>query len=291
MSESQPRKKFDPEYPELVRGTKEAKQAVDDLVVTYPKVVRRNVDPSIPGQSVGCVSFNFFKDLRKDQQGNVIYGFMKLRGNYESETVARAQAGKLVRDIDSVNDIKIAPVGVWVPITDSKLAVKEMYDIKTGDESKDEQKLLQDEARKEKDSQIDAKRKELIESSKKLKDGGDPHDDPESLNYYTMKRVTEYQLVEELKALQNKVHNMRKLVAKTHGLIINLDEKHPEYDDIWIDNYNAKRKESGIGDFVPTENQFEMLKNTSLDKIMEEFPDIDIDIPKPYIDPLAQKDE
>ena len=281
---------FDPEAPELVRGTKEALKAEDAQISTYPQIVRQHVDPGITGQSTGIVSFMLLKEPKKSQDGKPVYGFMKLRGNYESQEVALAKAKKLVRDVDSKYEMKLAPVGVWVPITETQHAVQQMYDVKGGDdEHPDSHKLIRDDAFKEKEAERKAKMKELEDATKQLKEGSDIYDDTHSLDFYTMKRVTEMHLVEELIVQEKKYNDLKEKVALTRGITLNLESEHPEYRDKWLDNYNGRRAETGIPEFKPGADQFKGLEESTIEDIIQEYPDLDISIPEPYYDPTKPK--
>jgi len=125
---------FIPGYPPLSASDDIGKAAVQGQVFEYPQVLRQAIDPPITAQLFGNISLMLFKEPKLSKHGHPIYGFLKLRGNYESDAVCRQKAYTLVREVDSKFQIRIAPVGSWVPITESESAVKELYDVRGSDQ-------------------------------------------------------------------------------------------------------------------------------------------------------------
>ena len=252
---------FHPDYPPLGRdevGT----AAVNGQIVEYPALVRKHVDPAISNQIYGNISFNLF-ETPKIFKGKNVYGFVKIRGNHESVEVARADASRIVREVDSKFLVAIGPVGVWVPITESISAIKDLYDVKDSDQGIS----LRDEAIKDKEKEDQKKIQEIKEAEERLVEGGDIYDNQDSLKFYTMKRVTDMTLYETNRAQYLKLRSIQKTLIEQRILLKNLEEKHPEYSTSWVELYNQERKKSGITTFVPGETQFEEYESLSLDDL------------------------
>jgi hypothetical protein len=259
---------FIPDYPPLKNSDDVGRAAVNGQVFTYPSVVRRMVDPSIRGQHYGNMSFMLFETPRMIND-KPIYGYVKMRGNYESERVARENAYEIVREVDSKFQVRIAEVGHWVPITESDLAVKELYDVRESDK----EIHLRDQVVKEKEKAAIKIANELKEGEKKLQEEGDIYDNPDSLRFYAMKRVTEMTLMETFKAQKAKMELMDKKIAEQRIILKRLEKLHPEYKVDWYEEYNQERKKAGITPFIPGSNQFDEYEAANLEELLRVFGD------------------
>lgn len=259
---------FLPDYPPLKSDDDVGRAAIEGQIYKYPKVVRQQCDPVIVGQHYGNVSFMLF-DTPRISDGKPVYGFMKVRGNHDSQEVAYKDACRIVREIDSKFQVRIAPVGVWVPITENDRAVKEVFDVRESDK----EIHLRDEAIKEKEKQQAKIAQELKEAEEKLVKGGDIYDNPDSLDFYTMKRVTEMTLMETRKAQQEKIDMMEKKIAEQRIILKRLERDHPEYKSQWIPRYDEERKKTGISRFIPGETQFDEYEASNLDDLLAKYGD------------------
>jgi len=259
---------FLPDYPPLNSKDDVAQAAVNGQVVQYPMIARRHVDPPITGQRYGNLSYMLFNTPKLLRDGKHLYGFVKQRGNHESEHVARTDAHRIVRNVDSKFQVRIAEVGVWVPITESDLAVKDLYDVRESDQ----EIHLRDEAIKEKEREHARKIKELQEAEKELKEGGDRYDNQESIEFYTMKRVVEITLTETYKASLLKLKEYEKKLAEQRIILKTLESNHKTYKDDWISTYNEGRAKSGLSKFIPGETQFADYESVTLEELLEKYP-------------------
>lgn len=260
---------FHPEYPPLNSKDDVGQASIEGQVVEYPQVVRNMTDPPIIGQGFGNLSFMLFEQPRMFR-GKPIYGYVKMRGNHLDDKAARYDAYRIVREIDSKFQIRIAKVGVWVPITENDSVVQDMFDVRENDE----QKLLRDEAVKEKEAESRRIARELRDAEEKLKEGGDIYDNPESLDFYTMKRVTEMRLAEAVDIAQRKVDDLTVTLAKTHILLRRLETMNPQHVEGWVDNYNRERSKTSLPDFVPGEDQFSRYDATTLAQLEADYPEL-----------------
>lgn len=240
---------FIPDYPPLKSSDLVGKAAVEGQIVTYPKVVRTTADPPIINQTIGNVSFMLFDQPKKTKSGKPIYGFLKLRGTWNGEQIARAEASKIIREVDSKFPIKLSPIGMWVPITEDEDSAREKIDVKTNEE----EIQLRDEATREKNMERKKIQQDLEERRKELEESGDIYDDPTSLRYYTMRMVTSIRLREEKIRLMKQLSDIDINVDKVNRDLYNLEKIHSEYKNEWVDCYNIERRKSGIPDFQPDE--------------------------------------
>ncbi len=254
---------FQPGYPPL-KYDDVGTAAVNGQSVEYPKISRGDQDPHISGQTYGLISYNLL-DIPSRFQGKPIYGFMKIRGAYDSPEVAKAKADKLILEVDSKFQVRVAPIGVWVPITefDGKQIVEELIDVK--DDTKEHQ--LRDDAVKQKETYIKKQAKELRDAEDRLQNGPDDYDDQESLRFYTMKRVTEMKLTEAYEGMTLKLRELEKTLGEQRLILKKLEKTHETFSDEWIDTYNAERAKTSIPKFIPSENQFQEYESISLESL------------------------
>jgi len=237
-----------PNYPALKSNDLVGRAAVEGQLVPYPKIVRTMTDPPVNNQSIGNISFILFNEPKKTKSGKPIYGFCKLRGNWNGEQQATFEASKIIREVDSKYPIKLAPVGGWVPITEDEDASKEKLDVRM----KEEEIQLRDEAVKEKEAENRRIQREIQDRAEELKKG-DIYDDPTSLTYYSMRMVTELRLIEERERQLKQLAGVEDNIRKVQEELAKLEVKHPSYKEDWIERYNEERRKSGIPDFCPSE--------------------------------------
>jgi hypothetical protein len=145
-----------------------------------------------------------------------------------------------------------------------------MYDVK----EHDEEKVLRGEAVKEKEAETRRIARELQEAEEKLKEGGDIYDDQFSLDFYTMKRVTEMRVAESVAIQQRKLDEIKATMTETHIILRRLEKENPKYSDLWIENYNRERSKTSLPNFIPSERQFESYELTSLEQLEQDFPEV-----------------
>lgn len=240
-----------PGYPALKSDDTVGQAAVEGQIYEYPQVVRANSDPPIPGQLYQNLSFMLFKEPKTTEAGKKVFGFLKVRGAFPDKTAAEFAAGKIIREIDSKFEIKIAPCGTWVPITDSDERTREKIDVKTTDD----EVCLRDQAAKEKEADSRRLQREIREREEECKNDGDIYDDQESLRYYSMRRVTFEKLYEEVALQENRIQTIRDALTKVTRELHNLDVGHTDYRAVWTDPYNAERAKGGLPPYIPSEDQ------------------------------------
>lgn len=249
-----------PNYPPLKCDDPAGQAAVEGQIQFYPRVVRTMVDPPVMGQRLGLVSFVLFKESRKLSNGKPVYGYVKFRGAYADKSQAKFEASKIIREVDSRYPVRIAPMGAWVPITDEEAFTKEHVDVRMTED----EKHLRDEAVKEKEAEQRRISREIREREEEVK-SGDIYDDPESLTYYSMRRVTEVRLLEYRDKYLQQIENITKSLRQVQKETKNLEVKYPDYKERWIDCYNEERRKAGIPDYVPSEEQMAEHENATLE--------------------------
>lgn len=257
-----------PGYPPLEGDV--GKASVDGQLVYYPKVVRSQIDDPIANQALGSLSFMLFKEPRKFRNGKPVYGFVKLRGNWSDKTQATRHASKIIKEMDSRFQIRLAHVGHWVPITEETAFCQDMLDVKM---HKDEVQL-RDEATKEKTSHDKQIMREIREREEEMK-SGDIYDDPTSLTYYSMRRVTAMRLVESRDNAREQLKSTEKIIRKVCKELKRLELDHSDYTGKWIERYNEERHKGGLPDFKPAEDLFDEYENIHFDNLEDSDSDSD----------------
>jgi len=229
----------------------------EEYMEKYPKVIRCLEDPPIPGQPLGTFSFYSYSGgprvLKVKDKEYRIYAWIKLRGNWNSKEQCVFESSKIIKKVDSFNSIKIAPVGVWIPLVEDDYFCKEFLDVRMNDEElhlRDEK--VQD--NKQKEEQI---MRELREKENELKTTGDIHDDPKSLTYYTMRRVTRNMIKSEMERREKDLEVVRKKFEEVVRELASIDEEFPEYSREWMNLNNSERKKVGLPPLTLSEEEVE----------------------------------
>ena len=225
--------------------------AATQSLVSFPQVVKSMADAPIHDQGLALQSFMLFAEP-KMLNGKKLYGYVKNRGNYPgnpSDTrLANAAAQKIIKEQDSKFQIRIAPVGVWVPITEDDSVIREKTDVRM-----DEKEIhLRDEAIREKQAKDRAEARALKERADEVA-ANDIYDDQNSLEFYVMKRVVDFTLFEHIETQLQKLEDIRGKLEATRNILLEKQKLHPEYSQEWLDRYNVERRKAGVPDFVPSE--------------------------------------
>lgn len=216
----------------------ETKAATEFLVSEFPRVARHKVDPPVQNQSFAVLSYML---LEKPVEG--VHGFAKVRGVFSDAELATQHSEKLIKEHDSLFKIHIVPVGHWVPVSDNERFSSDRLDVK----SRGQEMALRDRAAKEAEDKNKEMQRELKEQKEQLeKDESDVDNDPESLDYYTKKRVTEREIYGYIQAVEDKAKMLKKSLKKVREEIVGLNKAHPTYDDLWLENYNTARRRAGL---------------------------------------------
>ncbi len=210
------------------------------------------MDTLVPIQQAYCnMEFRIFKEPKATKTGNKCYGLWKFKGAHMSKSVAETEAENSIKKGEFVGSIKCRPSGMWHPIMDA-VEGELMIDVSDkNSESKEKNLELRTKAAYEKKEEQERIIREIRENEKLLKD--DSMHDPETLNYFTMKRVTEKELSENAAILRNKLLDIEEKLNMTREIIYTSSVAHPDYDSQWVYNYNNSpmgRKASGLPDYI-----------------------------------------
>ena len=255
------------DYPPLTGDT--SKEAVRSQTIKYPKVVRQMDDPPIANQMYGNLSFMFFDDPKTLSTGKKVYGFCKVRGVWPTETTATEDSKRIIREVDSRFQIRIAPIGAWVPLTNENAFCKDLLDVSTKD---DDMNQLRSEAIKQKEGE---QRKIMRELKEREEDvcTEDLYDDKTTLKYYSMKRVTEMRLSEACEINRKKLVKTEYNQHKVRLELKQLELDKPQYKDEWVECYNQEREKSGIFAYVPGEDEFDEYEKTTAEELEQSLQD------------------
>lgn len=220
-------------------------------IIHYPQVVRDMVDPAIPNQQYTNVSFMLFKEPKTLKTGKKAYGFVKMRGTWADDDKATREARKIVETVDSKFQIRVAPTGHWVPISDDDGFCRDLQDVTSG-----QQRSFRDEAAAKYQEEQRKIMNEIREREDQLKSKGDIYDDPLSIDFYIMKRVTEMKLTEQINAYRSKLDALIETRTKQWTMIRSLEKANPSHTENWLDVYNKERRSKGFPDWKPSDDQF-----------------------------------
>lgn len=222
----------------------ESENAIKELNNTaftskFPRVDRTYADPVLALQTIGLISFIPAKGATPNEKG--IYGFAKLRGNFQTEAEASQRAEFLIRNIDSYHQIFHTYVGRPFPLTNSSdySATTDEIDIR-----KDTAESVSTDLRSKKSDdekamkEIKEREKQLLEESKR--EEADPYD-----NYITL-RVKKAQLSWTYLEHQKKMAEVKEILLKTRKEIEDLDGEFPEFKDSYYEKYVQARKDAGL---------------------------------------------
>lgn len=223
-----------PNHPSLTQ--EQTTEAMKELIRNYPAITRHGTDPSITRQEIGLVSFMLLKEPKDG-----IYGFIKLRGNYEDVEAATKKSEDIIKNVDSVFPIHQLNVGFWHPITNNEKYTQDRLDVKTNEN----EIMLRDRAAKENEAKNQRQRKE-IENQKEEVKNVDIDSDKDSLDYYTKKRVSQKNLNAYVNQAYEKIKTLKKSLKGVNKEILELNKAHPSYVNHWLENYNKVRVKSGI---------------------------------------------
>lgn len=254
--------------PEVECAIKEL--SVTDFTNKFPRVDRTYADPPPPLQKIGLISFVPSKGAKPDKNG--IYGFAKLRGNYDNEMEANQRAEFIIRKVDSYHPIQHLWVGRPFPLTvDPRYTANtDEIDIRratTATMSADVKSKRDEEQQAMKE--IKEREEALLEESRRAQAGEDVIDDYE--NYITLK-VKKAQLSWTYKEHMDKMKEICPILARTRMEIEDLDRDNPTYKDTYYEKYMNARKNAGIVDEPEQKSQGNFIKMMVEDV---SFPEID----------------
>lgn len=265
-------KKFELDQNVEPLSTDQLTEAMNELNITsfverFPKVERRYVDPAIDLQKIGLISFVPAKGATPNENG--VYGFAKLRGNYNTPEEANQRAEFIIKNVDSYHQIFHTYVGRPFPITVSSDYSKE---VKQVDLKKETASAISNDVKEKREKEqreieeIKQKEKELLEDVK--------NDQEDSDDKYTTLRVKNAQLTWTFIETQKKVKQMITLIAKSRREINIMDREHPELKETYYQKYVDARRMAGLpSDKKTTDESFMkyLVEDVAVPEVDEEY--------------------
>jgi hypothetical protein len=249
---------------DIVLTTEEIKEALKELVVkgdgyyAFPKVEKLYKDPVLPNQNVALLSFVPSKGATPDKDG--VYGLVKVRGVFPTESEAMNRAEFLIRGVDSFHKIYYTTVGVPFVLSKNVKA----NDVKEIDVRKKVAEVVSENIRENRDEEnntindMKEKEKELLSDVKEDK-VFDPVDRCTELN--VKKSHLSFTYVQTAK----KMLEMKTGILKCREEIAKLFQEYPECEKEYRQRYMDARKKSGLPDddesflkYLGTDNENEI---------------------------------
>lgn len=224
---------------------------ITSFVDRFPKVERTYADPAIPFQKFGLFSFVPAKGAKPNEAG--IFGFAKLRGNYNTTIEANQRSEEIIRTLDSYHKIYHTLVGYPFPLTTSSSYSLEVNEV---DLRKQMTETISENIKQVKKSEADeisemkAREEKLLAESEKAKTG-EVTEDPEDL--YTTLQVKRAQLSWTFLEHAKKMDEVRSIIIKTRRQIAEMDKEHPGFRESYYKKYTDARKKSGLDNKVRNE--------------------------------------
>tara|TARA_B110000211_G_C14049295_1_gene540442 strand:- start:803 stop:1642 length:840 start_codon:yes stop_codon:yes gene_type:complete len=213
---------------------------ITSFVEKFPRIDRTYADPPVNLQNYGLISFIPAKGSTPNEDG--IYGFAKLRGNFNSEMESSQRAETIIKTVDSFHKIYTTYVGRPFPLTESSAYSAENTEVDIRNSTT--KSMSSDIKRKKKEEQqtineIKIREKELLEDTSK-----DKEDDPTEL--YTTLRVKKAQLSWTYLEHMKKMKEVKQIIIKTRKEITELESNEPKYREEYFQKYLDARENSGL---------------------------------------------
>lgn len=216
-----------------------SKLNITSFTDNFPQVERRYVDPPVELQRYGLISFVPARGSTPNEQG--IYGFAKLRGNYQTPEEANERSEYLIRNVDSYHKIYHAYVGRPFPLT---LSSEFSQKVARVDLQRQTANAVSDEVKRQREKEA-KEMKELEEREQELlADVSKEEVDPE--DRYTELRVKKAQLVWTYAETEKKRGQMKESIIKARTEIEELDRSNPELKELYFKKYMDAREKAGL---------------------------------------------
>ena len=240
-----------------------AQNVSDVFIRKFPRVEKYLQDPLYNNQTYCLHSFIPAQGATPDEQG--LFGLMKCRGTFHSDTEANDRAEWLIRNVDTYNDIFTGYVGRPFPIgKDIKKYVSETIDIdirkKTAEISTaDVKSKKEDEKRDIKETKN--REKKLLEESKE-----DYEPDPQER--YTTLQVKRANLVFTYIKTQKALAELKDKIILARADIVEMREESEDYHKNYFQRYMDARIEAGVKE-TPEESEENWMKYMVEDAVLD----------------------
>lgn len=204
--------------------------------LSYPRTLKFRVDPRIPGQAIGLVSFVPSRGATPDPDG--CFGVLKLRGNFPNVEESDNWSENLIRNYDSFAEIDMVYIGKDFPLmlnNDIYTATTREIDVrkKVDDVTKSALKAKKEDEERE-IKEIQERQQRLLNPSNEEEKEKSLDDD---LDYYIQLKVKKANAELVIDEADKKKAEALTVAEKTAEEISGLDEKYPSYKEQYMDKY------------------------------------------------------
>jgi hypothetical protein len=235
----------DPLNAQELTAARESLVHKDFVNLQFPRTRKVRADPEIVGQKFALISFIPSAGATPDEDG--CFGVAKIRGCFNNLDEADDKSDDLIRNFDSYAEIDVVYVGKEFPVMkNNEVYVRETREVDIRNIlDKNTRKYLEEKRKKEKEIIDDIKRrqKEIEEMPEQ--------EDKESLDYYIKVRVKRANAMMRKNEAHSIIKQCATVIEKTGSELADIEEKHPEFTESYLDKYERVLKESGIN---PSEN-------------------------------------
>jgi hypothetical protein len=201
----------------------------------YPREQKFRVDPTIPGQHIGLISFVPSQNATPDQEG--CFGVLKFRGAFSNSNEAETYAETLLRDHDTYATIDLVHIGKEFPLlVDNTMytAATREIDIRKKVDEVVKADLKQKKAKEQKEiDEVTARQQKLLDKTHEA-EKEQIYDD---IDYYTTLRVKKAQALSLIDEAKKRMEEGEAVVESTNKEIDELDILHPEYKNDFVAKY------------------------------------------------------
>lgn len=205
----------------------------DYIKLDFPKKTKFRVDPHIPGQTFGLISFIPSKNATPDKQG--CFGVLKVRGTFPTLNEAERWAENLVRNYDSYAEIDITHVGRDFPLmADTSIYCETTREI-------DVRKKIEETVKEHLKSKKEEEKREIDEIQERqdrlLNEHKEQTEQTIDIEWYTQLRVKKANAQHMLDECNKRMQECNEVIQKTQQQIDDIDEKHPDFKDEFLSKY------------------------------------------------------
>ena len=209
----------------------------------FPREQKFRIDPSVPGQHIGLISFQPSKNATPDSDG--CFGVLKFRGAFPNGNEAETYAETLLREHDTYAEIDMVYIGREFPLlVDNTMYTKTTREIDVRKKVDDIVKadLRQKKEKEQKEiEEVTARQQKLLDKTHEV-EKDQIFDD---LEFYTTLRVKKAQALSLIDEAKKRIQEAEEVVESANKEIETLDTDHPEYKEEFLEKY--KNALSSIG--------------------------------------------
>jgi len=206
----------------------------------FPRTRKQRVDPEVPKQKIALVSFIPSSGATPDSDG--CFGVAKVRGCFSNVEEADEWSQNLIRNYDSYSAIDFVYVGKDFPIMkDNSCYVTETREVdlrKVIDKTTREHVERKRQEEKKEIEEIQERQKKLSELPKEVENRDD-------IEYYIQLRVKKATALMRQDEAAKVLSQCKKVNEKTNAILTEIEEKHPEFAEQYLERYENALKESG----------------------------------------------